>query len=308
MPPLSPRRALVSAAVGAVAAASALPALGPRPGPAAPLRSSARCPLTDATSVAVYADEAGGVGPGSHAWTAAFFAWWAAANPGALVVTELTAAALTTDCALTDFPGLRLYVQPGGDAFNASQALGPSGRDNLLNYLFYITDAHYMGTCAGWYYASGSYWWKDAFVGDFYFTPHLFPTVEGDIPSIAAYPSYAPTGVVDASTGDAHTHVYYGGPTLGLNHTAAAGNPGATLATFADVAGAGGARLVSSVTHGRLLLHSTHPEAVEGVHRACDPPAPPGCLTRAQRLANWRWLAAAINAHVGADWVIPNAL
>lgn len=297
----------LAAAAAVVAAAAAAGSAAPRH-PAAPLASTAGCPLTPTTSVAVYADEDGGVGPGSHAWTAAFFTWWAAANPDELEWVELSSAALTTDCALTDFPSVKLYVQPGGDAFNQSTALGVAGRDNLLNYLYFVTDAHYMGTCAGWFYAAGTYFWHSEFFGDFYFTPHLFPTVEGPIASVANYPEYAPTTVVDAATGETSTQIYYGGPTLGLNRTSAAGTPGTVLATYRDATGAGGSTLPSSVSYGRLLLHSTHPEAVEGVHLSCDAPLPPGCITPAQRLANWKWLARAVNAHLGTSWVVPGKL
>lgn len=55
---------------------------------------------------------------------------------------------------------------------------GPGGRDNILNFLFSRPSAKYMGTCAGAYYASGTYWWQGTYYGEFYFTPHLFPTVE----------------------------------------------------------------------------------------------------------------------------------
>ena len=84
--------------------------------------AAAPCPLKSSTRIAVYADESGGVGPGSHAWTSAFFSWWAASNPG-LQWAELSAEQVHTSCVLADFESLLLYVQPGGDAFNQSQSL-----------------------------------------------------------------------------------------------------------------------------------------------------------------------------------------
>lgn len=84
--------------------------------------AAAVCPIDATTRVAVYADENGGVGPGSHAWTRAFWTWWAAANAD-LNWAELDAAQVRGDCVLSDFPSLDLYVQPGGDAFEQSQAL-----------------------------------------------------------------------------------------------------------------------------------------------------------------------------------------
>jgi glutamine amidotransferase-like uncharacterized protein len=129
----------------------------------------ALCPLKPTTKVAVYADTAGGVGPDSYAWTTAFWAWFSGPNPD-LHWVELNSDDVANSCVLADHAGLLLYVQPGGDAFNQSQALGPTGRDNILNYLFNLPSSHYMGTCAGAYYASGTYWWQGTFYGDYYFT------------------------------------------------------------------------------------------------------------------------------------------
>ena len=153
------RAAALAPAALLLASLAAVHASPPQRQPAAPLRSTAACPLTPTTAVAFYADESGGVGPGSHAWTARFFEWWSAPNPD-LEVVELAAADVNTNCALDAYPALALWVQPGGDAFEQSQALGASGRDNILNFLFSRADAYYMGTCAGSFYASGSYFWN----------------------------------------------------------------------------------------------------------------------------------------------------
>lgn len=161
-----------------------------------------------------------------------------------------------------------------------------------------------MGTCAGAYYASGTYWWKGAYEGAFYFTPHLFPTVEGPIAAIADYPLYAPTTVTLADADATElTMLYYGGPASGLEHTTNA-VPGKVLGRFTDVPGG----IPTSVAYGQVLLHSPHPEAVAGVQLTCAPPLPPGCITSEQQLGNWRWLAAEINTFIGTEWVIPTAL
>lgn len=301
-------RAALSAAFAASLVCGAAGSPRRRHDSSAPLTSNAACPLTAHTTIAVYADESGGVGPGSHAWTARFFAWWAEPNPD-LEVVELLAKDVNTNCALDEHPSLVLYVQPGGDAENQSQALGASGRDNILNYLFYGKEAHYMGTCAGSYYASGTYFWFNEMEGSFLFTPHLFATQEGPITEIAAYPLYAPTTVMpgDDRTTANLTMVYYGGPALGLNLTsaAAASAAGTVLTRYGDIRGGA---IAASLRTPQLLLHSPHPEAVEGVHLACEAPLPPGCITSEQRLANWQWLAHAINEHVGKKWVVPTAL
>ena len=77
------------------------------------------------------------------------------------------------------------------------------------------------------------------------------------------------------------------------------------LASFADVAGG---TIPAMATYGSLLFNSPHPEAVEGVGLACDPPLPPGCITADDRLANWQLLARRINAHIGTAFVVPAEL
>jgi hypothetical protein len=133
--------------------------------------------------------------------------------------------------------------------------------------------------------------------------PHLYPTVEGPITAIADYPAYAPTTVTLAATGANHTMIYYGGPASGLKYTTNA-VPGAVLSVYADVPGA----IPAAATHGKLLLNSPHPEAVSGVGLSCSPPLPPGCITAAEQLANWQWLAAAVNAFLGTTWQVPASL
>jgi hypothetical protein len=133
--------------------------------------------------------------------------------------------------------------------------------------------------------------------------PHLYPTVEGPIAAIAQYPAYAPTTIVAAGSGVNHTMIYYGGPASGLQYTTNT-VPGTVLSVYADVPGS----IPAAVTHGKLLLHSPHPEAVSGVGLTCSPPLPPGCITPEQQLANWQWLASAVNMFIGTDWVVPATL
>ena len=128
----------------------------------------ALCSLKKDTVVAVYsAKDWGGVGDNSAAWTEAFFSWFAAPNPSLIVdyITEPKDISnyYSDGCQLaTAFPDLKLWVQPGGSADNMSQSLGPGGRDNLLDFAA-SEKGHYMGTCAGFYYAAGSYWWFSEF-------------------------------------------------------------------------------------------------------------------------------------------------
>ena len=283
----------------------------------ATLGLSLGCSIPADADVVVYADEAGGVGPFSHRWTRAFVAWLEAANVG-FKVSYATAQDRNSfydgACVLSDeaaFPDLRLYVQPGGSADNQSQALGPGGRDNILNFAA-AERGHYVGTCAGQYYAAGSYWWAEhgeALPGQFFpsaWQAHWLPTVEGPIQAIADYPDYAPTRLSNGLT-----QVYWGGPARGLLATTAANpNGGRVLSTFADAAVPPGIPATWTY-HGayvKALLNSPHPEAQAGVGLACQPPLPPGCITADEQLANWRDLAANINALVGWALVIPTAL
>lgn len=271
------------------------------------------CSLRKDAVIAVYADVAsGGVGPDSDTWTRAFFSWWSAANANDLVVDYITRSAdlgnyYTDGCQLSSgFPALRLYVQPGGDASNASSALGPGGRDNILDFAASSRTRAYMGTCAGFYYAAGTWWWNGVFA-PMAWTPHWFPTVEGPINAIARYPAYAPTKLSDGST-----MLYFGGPAYGLSNATGSVLPaGVTvLATF-DAPGVPAgvpAVLTYEGPYARLLLNSVHPEAMAGVNIACEAPAPPGCITAQQQLSNWRALANNINAFLGTNYVVPTSL
>jgi hypothetical protein len=134
--------------------------------------------------------------------------------------------------------------------------------------------------------------------------PHLYPTVEGPITAIADYPAYAPTTVsLSGSSTLNHTMIYYGGPASGLQFTTNA-VPGTVLSTYVSIPG----DIPASVMHGKLLLHSPHPEAVAGVGLVCSAPLPPGCITSAQQLENWQWLASEINVFLGTTWSVPSSL
>lgn len=273
------------------------------------LRADALCSLKNDTTVAVYAATgSGGVGENSAAWTRAFFSWFSAPNAG-LVVDYVTdpkdiANYYTDGCQLaTAFPSLLLWVQPGGSADNYSSSLGPDGRDNILDFAA-SKNGHVMGTCAGFFYSAGTYWWFDNFYPEAWM-PHWFPTVEGPLSPIAVYPDYAPVQLSDG-----RTVMYWGGPVLGLNHTTASVPDGATTLVSYDspLAPPLGAAYHYKGAFVDALFNSPHPEAVAGSGISCAPPLPPGCITPEQQLENWRWLAAAVNSLCGTSWVIPSAL
>lgn len=261
-------------------------------GSPSPLTVAARgaalgCPITPSTTVTFYGETGtGGVESHSRSWVIHFLDWWRAHDP-AVEPVELKAAELTGGCALTSYPGLRLHIQPGGNAYDQQATLGAAGRATINAYL--DQGGAYLGICAGFYYAASDYYWK----GTLYAWPHLlgrFPTVEGEITAIADFdqpPGYAVTGV---SSG--HRMLYYGGPTRGLAKTAL-GHPGQTLLTYTAVPG----QLPAAIRHGKLLLSSVHPEAFEGDGITG--------LTTAEREANYRWLAQTINAVAGTSFKVP---
>jgi hypothetical protein len=57
----------------------------------------------------------------------------------------------------------------------------------------------------------------------------------------------------------------------------------------------------------RALLSSPHLEAAADT-LSCSPPAPPHCITHAQQLLNWQFLAESLNKLMGTDFAIPSAL
>lgn len=133
--------------------------------------------------------------------------------------------------------------------------------------------------------------------------PHFFPTVEGSIVEIAEYPSYAPTQLDDG-----RTVIYWGGPTIGYNSTGAAVPNGARVLASFTTPRTLPAAFQYEGTYVRALFNSPHPEAQAGVGLTCAPPLPAGCLTPAQQLQNWQWLAAEINKLLGQAWVVPTQL
>jgi hypothetical protein len=246
--------------------------------------SMAACPITSSTIFAVY--NGSGVATDCELWTQAFFDWWKTAAPTISYV-KLTATNVKSDCILTNYPNLKLYVQPGGNAFFQQKFLAQAGKDNIVNFIN-SAGGRYMGTCAGFYYAATTYYWE----GKFYDHPYLLgvcPTNEGSIHEIAEYPDWAITRV---SSGN--DMIYFGGPTYGYQYTSAATAPGTTILTFTTPSSVNG--LLAGAKTSDLLLLTVHPEAYNYVVEG---------LTDAQILANYRWLAGQINTFLGTSFAIP---
>jgi hypothetical protein len=265
------------------------------------------CPLTDASVVAVYADVTGGVGTHSANWTRRFFDWWGpgggGGGGGGAVAFFESAADLASCRALASYDGLLLWVQPGGEADNQSVALGPAGRDNILDFAA-SAHGHVYATCAGWYYSAGTYWWYGGFFPRAWM-PHWWPTVEGPITAIASYPDYAP-----AQLSNGLTAIYYGGPCMGCANTSAALPPGAEALAYFDVPGVPKDAPAAVRYRGEFIdafFLSPHPEATFD-DLTCAPPLPPGCITAEQQLANWQFIANTLNEMMGTQFPVPGKL
>ena len=244
------------------------------------------CPIASGTDFAVYGQTfKGGVGTSSRSWMAHFFAWWQTQDSGVdyLFLTAAQAQACTN--LKTSYPNLKMWVQPGGNAYDQQAALGAAGKSNISGFI--SQGGAYLGVCAGAYYAAHEYWWE----GKYYAHPNLlsaFPVpLEGAISSIAPWPGYALTALSNGRNA-----IYYGGPTIGLRYTSALA--GTTLASFAGIDGNLPAVIVYN---NRMLLTSVHLEAFEndGISG----------LSTADRMENYKYLANLINDVAGTTFKVP---
>jgi glutamine amidotransferase-like uncharacterized protein len=245
------------------------------------------CPITSGTNVVFYGETGfGGVGTLSRSWIIHFLDWWKSQDPSINYV-ELDSRDVKTDCNLSSFPNLKIYIQPGGDAYYQQNKLQSAGKANIANFI--NSGKAFVGICAGFYYASNDYYWQ----GSFYNHPYLlemFPTVEGSITDIQDYdisPGYALTNVSGG-----FKMIYYGGPTRGWRNTPS-DFPGASLLTYQDIPG----NLPASIKNGKMLLNGVHAEAYEndGISG----------LTTVQRTENYKWFANAINGVAGTGFYVP---
>ena len=254
-----------------------------------PSSGGSTCPLLQATDFAVYGQTfKGGVGTSSRSWMDHFFAWWKGQD--ASVDFQFLTAAESQACAnlRTAYPNLKMWVQPGGNAYDQQSALGATGKTNINRFI--ADGGAYFGACAGAYYATPSYWWE----GKFYAHPNLlgaYPvTMEGAVASIAPWPGFAVT-----TLSNGRNAIYYGGPTIGLQNTPLATLLGEANASFASIPGG----LPAVIVQGRLLLTSVHLEAFEndGIS-GLDP---------TDRVENYKYLATLINRVAGTHFVVPPA-
>ena len=247
------------------------------------------CPIQSDTSVVIYGDTGnGGVGTPSKSWQTHFFDWWHSYDPNVKYV-FLDRNDVKSDCDLSRFPNVKLYVQPGGDAYYQQNALGSQGKANILNFI--NSGKGFFGTCAGFYYVAGDYYWQ----GKYYSWSNLlgiFPTLEGSVTDIADYdnsPGYALTPLSNGFNA-----IYYGGPTRGWRNTPNTLPVGAeNKASFAALPN----YLPAVVKYNNMLLTSVHLEAFEndGITG----------LSSEQRIENYKLLANNINEVAGTSFYVP---
>ncbi|MBI3623067.1 hypothetical protein HY212_03230 [Candidatus Pacearchaeota archaeon] len=245
------------------------------------------CPIQSDTNVVFYGETGfGGVGDLSKSWITHFLDWWKQQDPSIKYVI-LDSNDVKYDCNLSNYSAVKVYIQPGGNAYYQQKQLGSLGKSNINNYI--NSGKGYVGICAGFFYAAGDYYWQ----GSYYNWPNLlgkYPTVEGSITNIADYdlsPGYALTGVSNGNQ-----MIYYGGPTRGWKQTPT-NFPGRSLLNFSAIPG----NLPASIMNNNMLLMSVHAEAFEndGIQG----------LTTEQRVQNYIWFANSINTVSGTNFYVP---
>ncbi len=245
------------------------------------------CPIKSDTNIVFYGETGnGGVSTLSKSWVIHFLDWWKQQDTSIKYVI-LDSRDVKTDCNLASYPNVKVYIQPGGDAYYQQSRLGSSGKNNINNYI--NSGRGYVGICAGFYYTAGNYFWQ----GNYYSWPNLlgkYPTVEGSIIDIADYdisPGYALTSVSNGNQ-----MIYYGGPTRGWRNTPS-DYSGIGLLTYTAIPG----NLPAAIKNNNMLLMSVHAEAYEndGIQG----------LTTEQRIKNYIWFANSINNVAGTNFYVP---
>ena len=248
------------------------------------------CPITSNTNIVVYGDTGfGGVGSLSKSWITHFLDWWKAQDLRVNYV-FLDATDVKTDCNFANYPNVKLYIQPGGDAYYQQRSLGSVGKVKILDFID-IQKGSYLGICAGFYYAAGDYYWQ----GRYYNWADLlerFPTLEGSITDIADYDSSPGYAMTPLSNG--FNAIYYGGPTRGWKDTENTLPSGASkVASFSAIQG----EVPAIVQYGKMLFTSVHLEAFEndGITG----------LSTEQRAENYKLLGNLINQVSGLGFAVP---
>ena len=167
------RPRIVLVAVLACALLVAAPSFAARGGKPGKGGGGSSCKIVDGTDVAIYIGT--GTGASSRLWAEALIDFWktGARAPGS--ATALNAGGTTwagqadiqyatlnlsefNACTADDLAKAALFFMPGGSAYEIQDSLGSSGKAALTSFL--DQGGHYVGMCAGGYYAAAGYYWK----------------------------------------------------------------------------------------------------------------------------------------------------
>ena len=241
------------------------------------------CPIKDTTDFVYYSGS--GASSLSQSWMVHFLDWWKAQDPD-IDYMDLSAAEVSA-CDLTSFPDLAMYIQPGGNAYLAQRSLRNGGKSRINAFL--DNGGSYFGACAGWFFAAGDYVWQDNYYDHANLLGAYPAAVEGSIREIADYDAGSGYAVTQLDNG--HSALYWGGPTIGYEYTAAESVAGRVEARF-QYRG-----LPAVVRFNNMLLTSVHLEAYENDGFTG--------LATADREANYRYLAHSINTTAGTGFFVP---
>lgn len=192
--------------------------------------------------------------------------------------------------------GVKIFAMPGGNAYNINKGVKAEGKQNILNFI--NAGGTYVGTCAGFFFASERYWWQGVEYGPGLDSDHdnmlqLYPETEGSITDIwddDVSPGYKLTHLSNGLQA-----IYWGGPTRGWKNTPKT-SPGTVLFSYSKT------NTLAGVHYGNLLLFSAHLEAEEGVGISNSG------LTPALQLANWQERAKHVRNAAGLEVTIPQSL
>jgi glutamine amidotransferase-like uncharacterized protein len=282
------------------------------------------CPITNTTNIVYSIAE--GVGPASRIWVQDLLWWWQQQGDARLDYLALSGRDLQ-NCDLASFPNLKVYINPGGDAYSQLSDMGVEGRDHVISFVERGQQeggesSAYVGFCAGGYIAAHDYLWETMYEGPGYYnfeeTPPLsiFPfTLEGSIVDINDDQFGDQYGskfrLVNVSNGQ--KMLYYGGSTFGYSGTGDPTNPSSelydpeveVLVYYTDFYGFQAHNIPAAWRYRNVVMTSVHPEA-DNCTYAQDSDCPPsGSIPTENILQNRAWLGAYINEAAKTNFRIP---
>jgi len=242
---------------------------------------SVTCPITSSTDFVYYTGS--GASTLSQSWMNHFLTWWK--QQDSTVDFQGLSAAQISACTLQNYPELDMYIQPGGDAYLQQKSIGTTGKAKINSFI--NNGGSYFGVCAGWYFASPSYYWQDSFYNHANLLGAYPMTIEGSIREVWDYDVNPGNAITTLSNG--HNALYWGGPTVGYEYTS---NPlGVVDTTFTY------RELPAVVKYNNMLLTSVHLEAYEDDGFTG--------LSTSDRVENYKYLANLINEVAGTNFYVP---